>query len=991
MMNIGKTCCIIAIAGLCGLAAGYASAQTFDDMAMSADEAMKAGNYQEAIRLYEQIAERGATYENIMSVKFDLGWAYYLVGSYAKAIPLFEDLSGVRAPSEAMKQQSIYLMAECHARLADTQDEKSPERKKNIETSIELHTQLQRDFPDGLNTAQSLYGRAYAYYLDSQFDKAKEDLKAVITRFRNTATANDAYYLLASVYSQQALNEIRQGRREAAMPHMEQAREIFSQLSKQQGNLAMANDSMFSLAETWFSAGLYPEAIQYFREVRSKADVMQSLRKIQEDLQARFGAMLARREDTRQVQNELSRVQAQIAAVSEAPDRMLSAYLRIADAFYRMQRYDEVRVICRHLLQFAEGEQQLQAHLIMVNTYIEERDPFAAAAEFERFQQSFGTDAPIAESVSMAIGQIFMAKDDLENALQHLARSIMDYPESKTVEDALFLKFTAEYMLQEHAATIATVDQYAEKFTKGKYLPTGLYYKGMSQDELGDTEAALATMTDVLDRFPKPTEHFTNVDEVAFRKGILLLKAGKSEEAISHFQDYIGKYQDNAMLRSHAMYQLGVALNAADRFEEARQVLRQISTDHPDEAIAPTAMFQIGVMYFEKEQFEEMAKLMNELLEIHADKPIATDAYFWLGWIANRDNDYVTAAEKFRKAWENDKEGPRAAASLFAMAQSLSEQASAMGLPTVLPEAQRNLFREIRLDSARAYEDLLAMYPDYEQAPEGIDGIAKNIFELVRYKQISEEKANDYFQEAAARQARQPPVQAQILFGYGNYLMQNRQQSEALKIFSKALETYPNVQVSPEMLANYAEALKDAGELQESESIYVKLIENNADNQHALAPAWFGLAEIKYLQEQYDLAKQYFEKVLDEFPWYERGRQGRVKLAMILERQQDYAAAEKMFTEVWGEERGEARIGAMLGVARSQLALAERARRAGASADWQNNVRVASENLTKITVLFEAYPVSNCGDWADKLVISMESWAAARNGAASASWRLPDR
>ena len=239
--------------------------QSFDELAAAGEDAAKAGRYPEAIRLYEKIVAEGKTYENIMFVKFELGWAYYLVGSFEKAIPLFNDLSGIRSPSEGMKQQSIFLMAECHARMAENLPEGTPERKKNIEESLKLHTQFQKDYPKSPYIPQSLYGRAFAYYLGGQLDKAEADLKTVITDHRTSSTVIDAYYLLASVFSQQGLTLVKK-QRDAAKPFLAKARELFNQLAKQQNNLAMANDSTFALAETCVLSRFYLEAIQYFRE-----------------------------------------------------------------------------------------------------------------------------------------------------------------------------------------------------------------------------------------------------------------------------------------------------------------------------------------------------------------------------------------------------------------------------------------------------------------------------------------------------------------------------------------------------------------------------------------------------------------------------------------------------------------------------------------------------------------------------------------------------
>lgn len=923
-------------------------AQTFDELATAGEEAINAGRYNEGIRLYERIVEKGVTYENIMTIKFELAWAYYTVGSFAKAIPLFLDLSGPRAPSEQIKQQSIFLMAECHARLAETLADEPKERKKNIEEALKLHTSFQADYAASDFIPQSLYGRAFAYYLDNQMDKAEADLRTVITKHPASTTRIDAYYLLASVYSQQGLSLIQAGKREEAKSFLDKAREIFNQLTKQQSNLAMANDSTFSLAETWFSAGLYLEAIQYFREVRSKAEVLHSLRTTREELQTRLAAQMNKGENTSQTKTEINRVSAQLSSVTENPDRMIASYLRIASAFDHSKRYDEVRVICRHLLNFAQDTQKTQANIILINSYIQEKLPEDAAREAETFHLTFGND-PMAESINLAIGQLFVLQGDLPNAAQQLALSVEEYPDAPTAEEALYLKATVAFMMQNYPDVIATADLYAEKFPEGDHLPTMLYYKGMSQDALEESEVALATLTDVLTRFPEKTEHFDNLDEVAYQKGALLERLQKTDEALKFFEEFAEKYKDSS-LRPYALYQLGTALNNADRFEEAQKVLRQISAEHPEHEMAPTAIYHIGVMHYQREEFEDAAKVMQELIKLFPNSPLVAEAYFWLGFIAKQDSRFEEAVAFFEKSLETDPDSARAPESLLYAAQSLNEKVSKM-IPAVLPEEQKVMYRQTQLEAASKLETMLEQYPDSEKTLEAIPALGEVFFELTRTKQMANEDVDSYFKEAGSRHTGNINVQSQLMFSYGSFLMKNREEAKALAVFKEALALHPAVHLAPEMLSDYANSLKDTGELAAAGEIYHKIIEEYGDLEQALAPAWFGLADIQYLEKNYDSAKIYFEKVLNEYPWYKPGRQGRVKLAAIYEANQDYVTAEQKFTEVYHAETGDARLAASMGVARCQLARAAQLKRAN-DPSWRDMAKVASENLTKITVLY---------------------------------------
>ncbi len=944
----------ISLAGMvCLWLTGFAPAlERLDEMATIGEEHMRAGKYTEVIKVYEKIMEN-PTYENILAIKFDLAWAYYLTGAFEKAIPLFTDLSSVRAPSEVTKAQALFLLADCYARLAATQDEKNADRKKNIEKSLKLHTKFQAQYKKSPNIPQSLYGRGYAYFLNGKYTEAETDLKNLMRAYPTSSAAQDAFYLLASVYSQQGLNYMKAGKKDDAKRFMKKARDIFGQLTKAKGNPVTANESMFALAETWFSAGMYDEAIRSFREVRAKNEVLQILKSQINKAQTQLGAQTGRKEDTTYIKGELDRLKAQWAAVSEGTDLVIASYLRIAQACFEMGAYDVCRVICAHLIEFTADERKQQANYLLINTYLKDEDPDGAVRAMEEFQQIFGTDAPIADTVSLAIGQLYMrqgTEEGITKALAQFIKSVDEYPKGSALEDTLNLKFTAEYVLNQYKEANQTIDAYLTKFPKGYAVPTALYYKAMCLMALDQPDKALETISQAIQQFPKKTKTFDAVDEVFYQKGAMLVKVEKTQEAITHLETFLERFKDSK-LRPEAMYQLGIALNAAGQTDKAKAMLEGIAQQYADNKITPIALYQIAVIYYEKKDWARMAEALETLIQICPQSEQVTDGFFWLGYIARQDGRFEDAIDYYTRCVESDPAYSQAPDCLLSIALSYKDKADKMGQPMVLPEEKRALFRATLYDAAYAFEDLLANYPDSDQAQEAIPGMAKAIFDLVNYRQITEDVGEQFFVKAIARHKDNAILMAQLSFGNGNFLMLNKQTDKALKAFKQAFAAQTDVRLSPIMLASYAEALKEADAPAEAETIYNKIIADFPNDPRALAPAWYGLADIKFRQNDFTAAKPAFEKVLKDFPWFEPGKQGKVKLAQIFEKNKDYAQAEAMFTAVWKQEKGEARIGAMLGVSRCQLAQV-----ANKPANWKELIRVCSENLTKIIVLYEAYP-----------------------------------
>jgi tetratricopeptide (TPR) repeat protein len=222
---------------------------------------------------------------------------------------------------------------------------------------------------------------------------------------------------------------------------------------------------------------------------------------------------------------------------------------------------------------------------------------------------------------------------------------------------------------------------------------------------------------------------------------------------------------------------------------------------------------------------------------------------------------------------------------------------------------------------------------------------------------MTTEEASQYFAKAVARHAEDPGLQAQLIFSQGMYLMKNAEKEKALAAFKKAFAADANVRLSSQMLLDYADACKEANALEEAQGIYQRVLTEFSSDPNAVAPATFGLADILFRQGKDTEAEQGFMTVLKQFPWYEKGKQGKVMIAQTRERKKDYESAERMYTEVATQERApEARISALLGVVRCQLVLADKLEKQGNKAVALEKFKAADGSVSRIIVMFDAYP-----------------------------------
>jgi TolA-binding protein len=933
-----------------------AGAATNEELAELGEDALESGRFEQAVRYFETLIEQGATFEGLFAVKFDLAWAYYMVGRFEEALPLFDGLSGDRAPSEGMREQSRFMMAEVLARLAEALPESDAGRKEMLDRAIALHTGFQKDNPRHENFPESLYGRAAAFFLKDELGKAARDLDRILSGYATSSILDEARFLLASVYSRRAIGLLESGEKANAAALMAEARKLYDAVVDEGGSGALAAGGMYSAAETWFEAGAYREAIRFFQEIPPREGLLRSLKSRIATVREERSRLLAQAQDAQVATLRLGRYQSEFRRVEESPDWAKAAFFKIAESYVALKRYDEARTVSRHLLKFTEGDVRQQAWYLIVNAYLAQRLPDEALAEFTAFQEELGYDVEFADTAGLAIGQMFLLESRFEEALVQLEKSLEEYPQGQGVEEATHLKGVALYSLNQFEAALAFTGEALADNPSGRFEANLLYFNAMSAANLSNWDASLAAINRLLVTYPEGTDDYTTIDEAFFQKAWMLAQTGRHEVAVGRFRAFLSQFPDS-LLQPEATYYLAVSLDGMGDVDGSHAMLREFAAENPTHEMSPVALYQIAVSYYQKEDFPGMATALQVLLERYPENPIAADAWFWTGWIHRQNETFDEAVDAFRRSLVVAQDGELAPEAAISMAIVLTEKADSMGVPTVLPDEKRMVYRDTMMQAAETYRQVLARYPGTPQAMEVPEGIANVLYGLVRTRQKSLEEAVAFYAKARSTFTDDVSGAAFLQASLGSFLMkEGSRKPDALAAFRTALRNADGIRLPPALLSSYAGALKDAEAWDEAESVYERIIEDYADDERAVAPALFGLGDIRYRQDDFEGAKAIFERVLAEYPWFEEGKEGRVQLAKILERSERYTEAEAMFTEVWKQERGEPRIGAMLGVSRCQIALAEAARKSGQSSAWQENVRVADENLTKVIVLYEAYP-----------------------------------
>jgi TolA-binding protein len=328
-----------------------------------------------------------------------------------------------------------------------------------------------------------------------------------------------------------------------------------------------------------------------------------------------------------------------------------------------------------------------------------------------------------------------------EDAIKKASKVLTYHPESKWIDDALWLIGKSYYNMGEYLQADRKFKELVTNHPESKFADDSFYYKGLCQIELGHSNQAM----EAFDRIEGISRKSEYIDDVYFARGRIAKDDGRCSEAIELFDLYLEKYpkEDSAARAKFYIgecteqmgnsYEAYIAYSDVNGYKPSKQ-LRFDATLAAASAVLKTDSVSIGMeiltdlakdeRYFEQSarirlkiaeghylqnQIEEAINEYNRITEQSPKSHEAAEAYYRLGLIYQNDLfDLEKAKESFSKA---QTENPSSEFRNLALARS----AQIAKLESYQVQLQR-------ADSVRAAELFRAQnpedYPDSITSPE---------------------------------------------------------------------------------------------------------------------------------------------------------------------------------------------------------------------------------------------------------------------------------
>jgi TolA-binding protein len=378
------------------------------------------------------------------------------------------------------------------------------------------------------------------------------------------------------------------------------------------------------------------------------------------------------------------------------------------------------------------------------------------------------------------------------------------------------------YLQQKYAEVLELLGEAASQLQTPALKAEALYLVGVSQYQLGQCDAAAASLRSAL----LADANWRQVDETLLFLARSQGRLNQIAEAIATLQQLIENYPHSKVL-DQAYYHLGEYHFAAGRFDDAVAAYDQVLLPQPPSAYVPFALYGKGWARMKAGQFQEAIQTLTQLIDQHADHAVRRDGLLARGMCYRQAENHTAAIADLDQYLSVGGESPQRADALYerGLCEALAQQYD---------------------KAVKTFQELLEQYPQYSHAD-------KVRYELAwACKSLPDEAAAAAaFAELAEKHA-DSPLAAEALFHVGEAAYGAKQYAEAAQAYQGAAKADHSalhekalykLGWSQYQLQQYAEALAQ----------FDAMLQTHAEGE-LVADAWFMKAECLFKMQDYQQA-----------------------------------------------------------------------------------------------------------------------------------------
>lgn len=568
--------------------------QEFKNAFQSGQNYFVARDYKNAIRMYDYILYTESKFVNEDSIKVGILNNEYIVSVRAAAAYMkgnaFKQMNYSDSAIHYFRMVSLRKDEPRLATLAQFQIYDIYYKLGRYDEAIDEAFKLFIKFPDNKKSEQALYDIGWAYRETGKLDSSSLIFQKLLVKYPNTEYYARALYQIAQNYFDL-------GDYNSALAHWLELIEKFQ-------------PEIFTKTD-WEKIELKAEKERKLFEVTEGRDVETT------DLELVAKAYIKIGDAYRKLKNydlAITYYKKIITTFTLIPSLQEVAWIKIADYTLAEKGIEEAIHVYREAIDQNFANKKLQAKLQykIAETYQNAKLFTKAAEEYDFYINSYES---VAEAIDFSVDKAKLSV-------------ILNYYNSKD-----FIK------------TVSHCDSFINKYAYSDLVPSVFNIKASALNFAGDYQSARKTLETLILNFPKS-------DEVASAKvqlGFTLYKLGDYNSALKELDEALNNFKEK-IDTSEAYYYKLITLADEKRYDEAIAIFDRINFYSP---YYPGAVNKICKIYSARFEFDNGEKFLQHILEIAEQRKdsinIINDIYFNFADLYINKGDYKLALDYLSK------------------------------------------------------------------------------------------------------------------------------------------------------------------------------------------------------------------------------------------------------------------------------------------------------------------------------------------------------
>ncbi len=843
-----------------------AQAVKAEDIYNEAQKSVNEGNVGNASLALDELLTKYKASPIIPNARYLLAFCYVLQGQYQGAATALDELLKTPNLDPVLQEQGSVLLAQCYAGIT-SQKENPAEKKEFFEKAAKQYTDFLTKFPKSIFREDALNGRALTYFFLEKYDDAVKQKKKVLKEFPNSKGRLDAVYLLGLVKATQAVVADQAKKTDEANAKFAEATKLFQEVVTNGSDIPLKNEALFQVAEILFNKGDYDLALNNFRQILPKSEVIklqqQKIGEIMVELRGSVGDPVK----FKAIQKYLSNERMKLGQMESKSDQYVDAALKSATIYNLQQKPDESRIIIKQFLPFLKASQVQNAQYQLVISYSQQGlMPQAEKAKTDFFSQF--PKAPEGDQFGLVFGYAYLNQGLYDKAAGAFKDSLDMYGEKHRSFAEMLAGQAMVYRTQGKLKEAS--DVFRDFLAKNQDSPMAesvMFQLATTEMEMKEYDNSIKTYRDYLVKYPNGAYRLDSQLQIArtlLEKSPSDPKVG--DEAIKELQDLLSK-NPPAKTGSLALYFIGQTYEKQGKLDDAVKAYRDNMVKYPDERTSLISAYQIAIGYQKAKKYPEMIAAYEELIKKYPESDMAPQAYLAIARQLENEKKHDEARAKYTEIVEKYKDKPVGADAQERIFFTFFDKAQSMGRPISMTPDQKEQYKKLINDAIASAERLLELFPDSLRTGDALTNMMKAKQTLASGKMDEGVTVDAYLGQLADKASAKSNLKAQILFTQAGILQQEGKQKEALVVFDKILAETPDAKLSADNLDRYGRALVATGKTDEALKVYERIMTDFANSPRSMDKGVFGLGLVYYNKGEYVLADKQFNEMKTNYRW----------------------------------------------------------------------------------------------------------------------------